>query len=194
MHRFQDAGPQPLAPGPLLVPPERQTYDKGEELISPRDRRQDFQNHSASNHTPQATSAAPIQRRESTCSLSTRRARMVSITRLPAEAGTAKLKSATCTSAMKAKKDRAMHATARIRFFLRASVASTRPRPLGRKSWISPWRFISWLCSRSAMTVEPMITASRNQAFTLNLRYADSPDLPESFQPQSEEYPSSEPD
>ena len=50
---------------------------------------------------------------------------------LPADTGTAKLKSAISSSGMKAKKETAMHNMARIRF-LCASAASSRRRPRGR--------------------------------------------------------------
>jgi len=74
------------------------------------------------------------QRRELTRSFKITLARMVSNTRLAADAGTAKLRSATPTSVIKAKKEMAMKKTARIRYFLRARVASKRPMPVGRKS------------------------------------------------------------
>ena len=56
---------------------------------------------------------------------------MVSTIKLPAEAGTAKLNGAVCTSAIKLKNETARHAMERIRKWRRAMVLSklASPRP-----------------------------------------------------------------
>src|SRR6202034_4130538 len=66
--------------------------------------------------TPATTSSAPAARRESILSFSTTRGRIVSRTKVGAEAGTAKLSGCVWTSARKAMKDIVMQAMARIRF------------------------------------------------------------------------------
>ena len=166
--------------------PNDKTRHGGENLIRPDAAAKDFENHSAltaSNHTPPATSAAPIQRRESTCSLRITRARMVSITRLPAEAGTAKLKSATCTSAMKAKKTR----PCTPRPGSGSSCAPAWPaRGAGR--WAGNHGFLRGVSSRGFAADRPspwrpMMTASRRQAFTSSLRYEGSRGPPERLPP-----------
>ena len=68
--------------------------------------------HIASSATPQATESAPAHRSAVTFSRSTNRASTVSSATLAAVTGTAKLKSATDSSFMKAKKEIAMKKTA----------------------------------------------------------------------------------
>src|SRR4051794_33264073 len=85
---FTPAGP--VTPGPCE---RRERSEHSEHLIHARyDRKQDHL--AASSATPQATRHAPAQRRESTRSFKTNRARMVSNTMAAAETGTAKLRSA----------------------------------------------------------------------------------------------------
>src|SRR5437763_1356641 len=94
---------------------------------------------------------------------------MVSTTKLAADAGTAKLRSAVCISVINAKKESAMKQMAKIKYFLVASVAADRPRPRGSDTRISPCRFISRLWSRSPITVANTTTPSRIHDFTEDL-------------------------
>lgn len=102
----------------------------GTQLVKPGDPCNNPENHTASSATPPATRAAPSHRLASTRSLRRTRAKIVSNTKLAAEAGTAKLRSASDTRVMNAKNDTAMHAIARIKYFLRASAKAMRRRPL----------------------------------------------------------------
>src|SRR5579862_741119 len=133
-HRLQDTGPRPLAPGPCGSTPEHHTGGRRDDLIPHGHRSEDFEDHNVSNHTPEATSPAPAQRRQSTRSFRTKRASTVSMATVAAETGTAKLKSAVSSSVIKAKKETAMKKIARIRNFFLASVARSRPSPRGSKS------------------------------------------------------------
>jgi len=81
-----------------------------------------------------------------TRSFSSHRETIVSVTKLNAVAGTAKLRSAIDSSVIKAKKETAINAMADRIIQLRASVAATCPSAPGRKSRISPWRFMLTVC------------------------------------------------
>src|SRR5438105_5852677 len=123
------------------MPRETDAGENGNELIERRGgayRQQQPDHCTASSATPQAINPAPAQRRMSTFSLSNRRARIVSSTKLAAVAGTAKLKSATVSSLMNAKNDSAMQRMVRIRKGRPSSLAYIRPSFPGRKSDTSP--------------------------------------------------------
>src|SRR4051812_48024758 len=122
-------------------------YEAGhhcEQLVAGGESADDRNGHKASKYTPAATHATPIQRRRFTRSFRMRLARIVSSTTLAAEAGTAKLRSATCTRAMKAKNETAMQRMDRISSFLLKTVERNEDA-----AWTSPWRFISKACKRS---------------------------------------------
>src|SRR5579862_3640906 len=117
MDRFQNGNGGLLGVGDWGLAALAQCGDDGQQLIQGGGAGDDNDRdaHIASSATPQATESAPAHRRAVTFSRSTHRASTVSSATLAAVTGTAKLKSATDSSFMNAKKEMAMKKTASTR-------------------------------------------------------------------------------
>ena len=111
--RFEDGDGRSRRTQAISASQMKQTGNERQDLIG-RDTQQREKDHTANRATPKATSKAPAHLRPSTCSRRKYFASIVSITKLAAVAGTAKLKSATERRTIKAKNEIAMQTTLRI--------------------------------------------------------------------------------